>query len=107
MSEKAEPAFVEKTLTAENTWTDELQVDAEELVSISAIGNSFTGTTVLQRKLPGQTTFQSVANPDGSVGWTSKDIQATYQADERCSLRLGVPTGGFAGTSVACRLGKG
>lgn len=107
MSEKAEPAAVSKTLTAENTWTDELQVDAEELVSVSAIGNSFTGTTVLQRKLPGQTTFQSIANPDGSVGWTNKDIQTTYQADERCTVRMGVPTGGMAGTEVTCRLGKG
>lgn len=107
MSVETEPANVSATITVQNTFTDGLTVDAGERVSVSAIRNAFTGTYVLQRQLPGQTTWQDVANPDGSIGWTSKDIETSYMSDERCSLRMGVKTGGFAGTSVALRLGKG
>lgn len=94
-------------IAAQNTFTSALIVGAGEIVSISITGTAFTGTVVVQRSFDLGVTWADVQNPDGTTGWTSKDYQTTYIADEACYLRIGVKTGGFAGTSVAVRLGKG
>lgn len=101
------PAVVELSITAQNTFTNPLVLQAGQAASISIIRTSFTGTVVLQRQFRGQSTWQDVEDSAGTIGWTSKDYQGTYQAEEACSIRLGVKTGGFTGTSVLCRLGVG
>lgn len=94
------------TITAQNTFTDAIPMLAGEVASISAIYSTAVATTVLQRQLPGQSTWQDVPNPDGSVGWTAS-TQQSYRADERCDLRLGVKTGGYTSGTITARLGKG
>jgi hypothetical protein len=102
------PVNVSSTLTAENTFTSELSADANTVITVFAdfATGSFTGTVTLQRKLPGQSDFFDVTDDVGVSGF-SAGVNIDYYNAERCDLRLGVKTGDFAGTSVACRLGKG
>lgn len=101
-----EAANVSKTITAQNTYTDELAVLAGERVDISIQYATAVATTRLERKFTGQSDFNPVPNEDGSIGWTASTEQQ-YIAGERCVLRLGVPTGGYTSGTVTARLGKG
>lgn len=104
----SEPKRVTKTISAQNTFSDAVQLDEGEVCSISGIGTAFTGTAVIQRKLPGQTNFQDVADQNGVVGFTAKDFEVNFTAGSSCEVRAGVKTGGFGGTSIdiAITLGK-
>lgn len=103
----SEPITVTKTITAENSFTDEVQLDEGERAAISTIRSSFTGTVQIQRKLRGQTTFQNVADSNGVSGISGKDIEIDYTASSSQTIRVGVPTGSFAGTSVTCTIAVG
>ena len=107
MAIEISPVYVKATISEENNFTDAFPLQTGQCASISIRRTNFTGTVVLQRKFPDQAEFRTVQNPDGSSGWTAKDIEAQYIATESCSIRLGVPTGSFTGTSVECRLGRG
>lgn len=95
------------TITAENQFTDPISLKAGESVSISIIMGTLAATVMLQRKLPGQSTWQDVPLADGTTfGWTAANEQS-YVADERQDVRLGVKTGGFTSGSGTVRIGKG
>lgn len=93
------------SITAENMFTEPLELDSGNLASLSLSG-TYVATAVLQRQLPGQVGWNDVPNPDDSVGW-SDNTEKTYKADERCLLRLGVKTGDYTSGTVEARLGKG
>jgi len=93
-----EMARVTATLTAQNTFTDALQVDKEERVSVSVVDVS-DSTVTIQRQIDGSN-WRDVEN------WTA-DIETSYWADERCLLRIGIKTGNYGTDTVVVRLGKG
>lgn len=109
-SYSTEPKAVSLTpISAQNQFTSEMELMAGDTVSISIIYGDLAATTIqLQRRLPGQTTFQNIPKADGTFGWTAS-VEGSYVADERQTIRLGVPTGsyGSGGTTAAIRLGKG
>lgn len=85
------------TIGAQDTFTEPMQVDEGDQVSVSAqVGAA--STVVLQRRLDG-TNWRDVEE------WTV-DIEGTYAADEGCLLRIGIKTGDY-GASSTVRLGKG
>lgn len=106
MTQTTTPAVQSKTITAENQYTDEMELMAGDTVSISLVFSTLNATVQLERKLPGQSSFQRVPNSDGTFGWTASNEQS-YVADERQTVRLGVPTGSFTSGSGTVRLGKG
>lgn len=102
-----DPANVSAAIGAENTFTDELDVSVGDKVSITFRNtSSFIGTISLLRRLPNETEWDEVQNPDGSFGWTT-EVGASYTADERCDLKLGCKTGDYTSGSGFARLGKG
>jgi hypothetical protein len=103
----SEPKRISATITAQNTFTDAVQLDEGEVCSISGIGTAFTGTAVIQRRLPGQTNFQDVPDANGVVGYTAKDFEVNYTAGSSCEVRAGVKTGGFGGTNIALTITLG
>lgn len=94
------PVTVTKTITAENTFTDEITLDEGQRAAISIKGSSFTGTVQIQRKLRGQSAFQNVQDSNGVAGFASRDAEVDYLASSSQIIRVGVPTGSMAGTSV-------
>lgn len=91
-------AVVERSVTAQNQFTDALTINAKQRASIS-ISGTFAANVELQRNLDG-TNWRTV---DTYTALT----ELTYVADETCDIRLGVPTGGFTSGPVNCRLGLG
>lgn len=91
------------TISAENTFTSFIVLRGGDTASISVSG-SFSGTVVLQRSFDGLTAYRDVANPDGTVGWTSP-IETSYFADESSYLRIGIKTGGFVSGNATVRIG--
>lgn len=88
---------VDKSVTAENEFTDAMPARTKLRVSISLSG-TFVATVTLQRRLNG-------------VDWRpvdswSGEIETTYVVDEPCDLRFGVLTGNFTSGTAVCRLGK-
>lgn len=100
MAETATRQVVERSIAAQGLWSDELVMQQLERCSISVFGTAFTGTVTVQRKIDG-VNWRDVKQYPGV------DAEESYDADERCSLRIGVKSGDFAGTSVAVRLGSG
>lgn len=102
-----EPAVASVTITAENQFSDSMQMDANEVASISIIDDSSMNMTVmLQRQLPGQTTWQDIPDASGTFGWTAA-TQLSYTASERQLLRIGCKTGGYTSGTATARIGKG
>ena len=99
MAQTAPRAVKTATVAAQDTWTDWLSMSQLERASVSIRGNAFTGTVTLQRMLD-----QSIRDVKTYAG---VDAEESYDADERCQIRLGVKTGDFAGTSVDLRVAKG
>lgn len=92
-------AVVTADITAQNTFTDPLVVQAGERAAISSSGGATSTTVTLQRRLDG-------ANWRDVQSWVA-DVEASYQADAACELRLGVKTGGFGSGTQALRLQVG
>lgn len=90
-------------IAAENVFTNPISVNSDNRVSVSVAGE-FDATVVVQRMLDGQN-WRSVPNEDATVGWTGPTEQ-TYQGDETCLLRIGVPTGMYNSGTISVRLGK-
>jgi hypothetical protein len=95
---------IKSNLSAPNTFTEPLALRSHEQASVSVAG-TFSALVVLQRRF-GSGAWQAVPSPDGTTGWSAPTEQ-TYEADESCSIRLGIPTGGFTNGTAVCRLGKG
>lgn len=92
----AERKFETASADALNEGTDALQLDQLERSSVSVAG-VFVGTVELQRRLDG-------------VNWRkvkeyTAPAEETYEADERCELRL-IVTAYTSGTAEL-RVGKG
>ena len=88
---------VEAAITAQDTFTEPLDVGPGERVSISIdIGTSTTAT--LQRKLDGE-------NWRDVQSW-SANAEETYEGDEQCPIRLGVKSGNYGSGATTVRLGK-
>ena len=85
------------TIAAQNIFTDSLQVDKGEVVSISAQPGA-ASTVTLQRKIDG-------VNWRDVEQW-AVDIELSYHTDEACLLQIGVKTGDY-GASTTVRIGKG
>ncbi len=86
------------TLTAQNTFTAVLVLDAEDRVSVSVSGVS-DSTVTLQRRL-------DEANWRDIDSWSGA-IETTYVGDESQDLRLGIKTGEYGSDTVIARIGKG
>ncbi len=95
---------VEASLTAANTFTDYMQVDAGDRASIS-ISGTWAGTITLQRLLTA-TAPVDVPNAAGTIGWTA-NVEETYLADEGCEFRIGFKAAEFTSGTAVLRLGKG
>lgn len=89
---------VAASITAQNTFTKLLSINANERASVS-ISGTFVGTVTLQRRLDG-------ANWRDVNPWTSPD-DPTYVADESGDIRLGIKTGDYTSGTAVCRLGIG
>lgn len=98
------PDFEKAEITAQNSFTGWMPLQAGERASVSITG-TWAATVVLQRRLP-DGTVADVPNPDDTVGWTA-NTQKSYEADERQDIRLGVKTGDFTSGTVVARIGKG
>lgn len=90
----------EKSVTAQNQFTDNLFVRFRERASIS-ISGTWTATVTLQRSFDQGSTWFDV---DPEVPWTA-NIQTSFVCDEDCHIRLGVKTGNFTSGPVECRIG--
>lgn len=99
------PEVQSASVDAENEFTEGLTLKAGEVASIS-ISGTFVADVELQRQLPGQTSWNTVQRPDGTSVFDAPH-EGSYTADERCSIRLGVPTGSYTSGTAVCRVGKG
>lgn len=86
----------DKSVTAQNEFSDPLTVRKDIRVSVSVSG-TFVATVTLQRRLDG-TNWRDVE------AW-SGEIEGSYVVDEPCDLRIGVKTGGFTSGTAVCRIG--
>lgn len=91
--------FVDVDVDAENTFTSALTVAAGQRVAISSSGGATSTTVTLQRRLDG-------ANWRDVQSWVA-DVEASYQADAACELRLGVKSGAYGSGTQVCRLQVG
>lgn len=93
-------ANVSKAVTAENQFTDALEVNKNERVSVSISSTAVSATISLQRRLDG-TNWRTIKT-------YTANVEETYEADEGCDIRIGVATGSFtSATGLTVRLGKG
>ena len=99
------PAVETASVDAENEFTEALTLKAGETASIS-ISGTFVADVELQRQLPGQSSWNTVQRPDGTSVFDAP-YEGSYKADERCDIRLGVPTGSYTSGTAVCRLGRG
>lgn len=91
------PQNTTKSVTAENTFTDAVQLDANKKAAIS-ISGTFSATVTVQRRLDG-------------ANW--RDVQSfsaateqSYEADVGQEIRVGVKTGDFSSGTVAIAVSK-
>lgn len=91
-------ASVVKAVGAQNTFTDGLTVSGHKRVGISVTG-TFSGTVVLQRKVPGaaDNTYVDVAS------WTAV-AEKVLENVGNFTYRLGIKTGGYTSGTATCRL---
>lgn len=89
---------VQSDLTAENTFTDALQIDVGERYTISVSG-TFVATVTLQRRFDG-------------VNWRNAETFNVFAEEDRSAaegqdIRLGIETDDYTSGTATCRLGKG
>ena len=87
--------MVTETITAQNTYTDSIDIPADYF-SVSVQG-TFVATVTLQRSFNGGTTWYDVDT------FTSAG-EYIGQEPEGCKYRIGVKTGEFTSGSVTVRL---
>lgn len=91
-----------ESITAQNTWTEALDVKPDEKVSISVSGIAGGTIVTVQRRVDGTNWRDIVTN-----GRFTADDEKTYYADESCDVRIGVKTGEFGSGTAVVRLGRG
>jgi len=87
---------VSKSITAQNVFTDSIQVDKGDAGSISVSG-TFVGTVTFQRRLDG-VNWRDI---ETYIAETEKD----FEAGEGSEIRLGVKTGDYTSGTIEARLG--
>lgn len=103
-----EPILVTKTISAQNTFSDPMEMDEGEVAAISiGCDGTWSGTIVVQRRFGGQQTWRNVQPAIGTDGFT-ESAEVDYEASCGQEIRVGCQTGDYsAGTaSIAIRLGK-
>lgn len=87
------PNITNKSIAAENTFSDAVQLNAGQKAAISLSG-TFSATVTLQRNIDGAN-WRDVQN-------FSAATEQTYEADCGQQVRIGVKTGNYSsGTAVA------
>jgi stress-induced morphogen len=101
-------AFEEKTITAQNTFTDPIRAvpreGGEGRLNISIVGTAFSGTVTLQRQYLNADVFTDTWLD--VYTWTADKEDFLTEKSREVIYRIGVKTGEFAGTSVKVRLSK-
>lgn len=88
---------VEKTITAEDTYTEWISVHKMFNVSISGISGD---AVYLQKTFDGGTTIKDVAS-------FTADLEAQWEEPEwGVQYRLGVKTGGYGAGTILCRISQ-
>lgn len=106
MYRTADALAVSASVAAENTFTTGLLLALNQACSIS-ISGTFSGTVRLQRSFD-NSTWENITNGDGTaLGWPAPCAPGAYVAEERCFVRLGIPTGLYTSGTAVCRLGRG
>ena len=96
------------TISAENTWTDALSVQAGQSVNVSIYDCNATNamTIILQRKFYEETGWGHEIE-DWILSNQIKDIEHTAKASaEFCYWRIGCPSGNFTSGHVSVRIGR-
>lgn len=93
----------EKDITAENTWTEWLDVDNGERFEVRVLNATFSATvTVQQRDLSTDTEYSILKDDITTTG--------TYPAHQPvsgpCAIRVGVATGDYTSGTVKVRIVK-
>lgn len=91
------PKNVSASVTAQNSFTDLVQMDAKQKAAIS-ISGTFSATVTVQRRLDG-TNWRDVQN-------FSSPTEQTYEAECGQELRVGVKTGNFTSGTVTIIISK-
>ncbi len=91
------PKNVTKDITAQNTFTDAVVLNAGQKAAIS-ISGTFSATVTVQRRLDGSNwrDVQSFAAP----------TEQTYTAESGQEIRVGVKTSGFTSGTVSALISK-
>lgn len=84
--------FITKTITAQNTFTDIMQIDKGQSVAVSISGISST-TVTLQRRY-------NAAGDWRDISTYTADAEFDYLAATGMEIRLGVKTGDFGSGTV-------
>ena len=92
------PQSVSASITAQNTFTDPMNIGAGGSVSLS-ISGTFVATVTIQHRLNGED-WRDVATYTG-------EVEKIYDAGERADVRVGVKTGDFTSGTAVLRLGIG
>lgn len=82
--------FYTKTIAAENTFTDPLQLDPGEGAAISITSTLVASTLFLQRRFNPSGTWRDVASYTAIA-------EIDYNAAAGMEIRLGIKTGGYGG----------
>ena len=89
--------LVSANLTAQNTFSDVLAVQAGDTVAVSASGVG-SNTVTLQRKIDGSNWRD--------VGSFTEDTETGYECDCSQELQIGIKTGDYSSGTVAVALRK-
>jgi hypothetical protein len=94
---------VSANITAQNTYTTPILVQAGDAVSVSVAGSGWVAGVALERMLDG-ISYNAVPYAAG-VSEINVPAQMTYLADETGYLRIGCATGKFTSGTIPVRLG--
>lgn len=92
---------VQKSITAENTFTDWLFVDGGKRFSLN-IDGIFSATVTLQKTYDGGVTIY-----DDEITFISPSNEISLPLAESAEYRIGVKTGNYVSGTVDVRLGRG
>lgn len=95
-----------REITADEQYVELLDVQAGERVSVSVVATALIATVAVQRRLPGETAFQTAKDIYGNNMSYTAAVETSYEADEDCDLRIG-STAFVSATALFVRLGKG
>ena len=91
-----------KSITAQNTFTNLIDVGPGDRAAISLSG-TWGATVTLQRRFPGASPAAAKTAWFDVESW-SGNIETSYVVDVMSQLRLGVKTGDFTSGTVAARI---